>query len=79
MATVRFPPNSTRQGDVSRLADIQDVIRNVASKVPDAQVMADLDSTAAWAAKSSQGDPERRGITGFCWGGRNCIRSTRSI
>jgi carboxymethylenebutenolidase len=36
-----------RQGDVSRLADIQDVIRNVASKVPDQEVMSDLDATAA--------------------------------
>ena len=32
--------------------------------------MSDLDSTAAWAAKSSKGDANRLGITGFCWGGR---------
>ncbi|MFN9210510.1 MAG: dienelactone hydrolase family protein, partial [Betaproteobacteria bacterium] len=39
------------------------------SKVPDAQVMSDLDATAAWAAANG-GDPARLAITGFCWGGR---------
>jgi carboxymethylenebutenolidase len=38
--------------------------------VPDAQVMADLDATVAWAEQSSTGDRKRLGITGFCWGGR---------
>jgi carboxymethylenebutenolidase len=40
------------------------------SKVPDAQVMSDLDATAAWAARSSKGDKRKLAITGFCWGGR---------
>ncbi len=39
------------------------------SKVPDAQVQRDLDTTAAWAAANG-GDPDRLGIVGFCWGGR---------
>jgi len=63
------PDLFARQGDVSRLPDIAS-IRAVVSRVPDAQVMADLDATAAWAAASGEGDRGRLGITGFCWGGR---------
>ena len=58
-----------RQGDVSKLTDIAE-IRKVVNKVPDAQVMSDLDATVAWAMKSAKGDPNKLGITGFCWGGR---------
>jgi carboxymethylenebutenolidase len=57
-----------RQGDVSGLGSI-DEIRQVVNKVPDAQVMSDLDACVAWAARNS-GDTNRLGITGFCWGGR---------
>lgn len=64
------PELYARQGDVSQMTDINDVITKVVSKVPDAQVMADLDATVAWAEKSSKGDVKRLGITGFCWGGR---------
>lgn len=42
-----------RQGDVSKLTDIAE-IRKVVSKVPDAQVMSDLDATVAWAMKSAK-------------------------
>lgn len=59
-----------RQGDVSQLTDVQQIIGTVVSKVPDAQVMSDLDATIAWAAASSKGDTSKIGITGFCWGGR---------
>src|SRR5262245_5232712 len=59
-----------RQGDVSKLADIQEIVTTVVSKVPDAQVMADLDATAAWAKASGDGNAAKLGITGFCWGGR---------
>ncbi|HXA07092.1 MAG TPA: dienelactone hydrolase family protein [Bryobacteraceae bacterium] len=64
------PELYARQGDVSKIADIQEIISKVVSKVPDAQVMSDLDATAEWAAKSGKGDTSRLGITGFCWGGR---------
>jgi len=64
------PELYARQGDVSKLADIQEVISKVVSKVPDAQVMSDLDATVDWAAKTGKGDVNRLGITGFCWGGR---------
>lgn len=63
------PELYARQGDVSKLSDI-DEIRKVVSKVPDAQVLADLDAAVAWAKATRQGDVDKLGITGFCWGGR---------
>jgi carboxymethylenebutenolidase len=59
-----------RQGDVARLADIQQIIKDVVSRVPDAQVMSDLDAVVGWAEASRKGDASRVGITGFCYGGR---------
>ena len=58
-----------RQGDVSKITDFKEIIGRVVAKVPDAQVLQDLDATAAWASKSG-GDPKKLAITGFCWGGR---------
>ena len=58
-----------RQGDVTQLASFDD-IRPIVARVPDAQVMADLDATVAWAAKIGIGNAQKLGITGFCWGGR---------
>ncbi len=58
-----------RQGDVSKLADISQIMPIVA-KVPDAQVLSDLDSAVDWAEKSGHGNVAKLGITGFCWGGR---------
>ncbi|WP_372055149.1 dienelactone hydrolase family protein [Tistrella mobilis] len=66
---IAFDPFA-RQGDVTKLPDVQTIISTVVSKTPDAQVMADLDAIAAHAAAERGGDPERLGITGFCWGGR---------
>ena len=62
------PDLYARQGDVSTLTDIG-AIQTVVAKVPDAQVMSDLDAAAAWAA-SDGGDAGKLAITGFCWGGR---------
>jgi carboxymethylenebutenolidase len=64
------PELYARQGDVSKITNINDIISKVVSKVPDAQVMSDLDAAVAWARKSSKGDANKLGITGFCWGGR---------
>src|SRR3989449_5320850 len=64
------PELYARQGDVSKLTNIQDVISKVVSKVPDAQVMSDLDAAVEWAGKTGKGDVGRLGISGFCWGGR---------
>jgi carboxymethylenebutenolidase len=63
------PELFARQGDVSKLSNI-DEIRAIVAKVPDAQVLSDLDATLNWAVKSSKGNVDRVGITGFCWGGR---------
>jgi carboxymethylenebutenolidase len=63
------PEMFARQGDVSKLSNI-DEIRKVVAKVPDAQVLSDLDATVAWAVKSSKGNADKLAITGFCWGGR---------
>ena len=62
------PALYARQGDVSGLA-MEDVMKVVA-KVPDSQVMSDLDSTIAYARSTGKTDAKRVGITGFCWGGR---------
>ncbi len=58
-----------RQGDVSQIKEIPNIIP-IVSKVPDAQVMSDLDATVAWAKASGKADTAKLGITGFCWGGR---------
>lgn len=63
------PELYARQGDVSRMTDIQQVIREVVARVPDAQVMGDLDAAAQWAG-SDGGNVQRLSVTGFCWGGR---------
>ena len=63
------PELYARQGDPAKYTDIPKLISELVSKVPDAQVMDDLDSTAAWAAKNG-GDANKLGVTGFCWGGR---------
>ena len=64
------PEMFARQGDVSKMENIQDIIDNVVSKVPDAQVMGDLDASVEWAVRNSRGVRNRVAITGFCWGGR---------
>ncbi len=63
------PELFARQGDPSKYTDIPKLQAEVISKVPDAQAQADLDAAAAWAAANG-GDPDRLGILGFCWGGR---------
>jgi len=63
------PELYVRQGDVSKLPGIPE-IRAVVDRVPDAQVLTDLDATVAWAAASGDADADKLAITGFCWGGR---------
>nr|AAB58886.1 orf2 [Methylorubrum extorquens AM1] len=64
------PELYARQGDVSTLTDIQQIVSEVVSKVPDDQVMSDLDAAVAFAKGTGKADTARLGITGFCWGGR---------
>ncbi|HEY8156678.1 MAG TPA: dienelactone hydrolase family protein [Myxococcota bacterium] len=59
-----------RQGDPTKLTSVDEIVSGVVAKVPDAQVMSDLDATLAFAGASGQGDVARSAITGFCWGGR---------
>ena len=63
------PELFVRQGDPSAYGEIAKLQAEVISKVPDAQVMADLDATVAWAAAHG-GNTDKLAITGFCWGGR---------
>jgi carboxymethylenebutenolidase len=64
------PALYSREGDVSGMSDIQEIISKVVSKVPDAQVASDLDATLAWAKSTGKADTAKLGVTGFCWGGR---------
>ena len=63
------PELYARQGDPSNYNVMADLIKEVVSKVPDAQIMADLDGMVKWAAANG-GDVNKLAITGFCWGGR---------
>ena len=63
------PELYARQGDVSMLEDFAAIIK-IVSKVPDKQVMDDLDATVTWAKGTGKADTSKLGITGFCWGGR---------
>ena len=59
-----------RQGEPKGYTEIPKLIAEVVSKVPDAQVMADLDDCVAFAKGEGKADTAKLGITGFCWGGR---------
>jgi len=63
------PELFVRQGDAGSYGEISKLIAEVISKVPDAQVMGDLDATVAW-ARAQGADSGKLAITGFCWGGR---------
>lgn len=63
------PELFVRQGDAQGYGEMAKLIAEVIAKVPDAQVMGDLDATVAWAAANG-GDVKKLGVTGFCWGGR---------
>jgi carboxymethylenebutenolidase len=64
------PELFARQGDVSKISDFKEIFSKVVSKVPDAQVLSDLDAALAFAKKDPHTDTSRLSITGFCWGGR---------
>ncbi|MGQ2922124.1 MAG: dienelactone hydrolase family protein [Hydrogenophaga sp.] len=63
------PELFVRQGDAQSYGEMAKLISEVISKVPDEQVLGDLDATVKWAAANG-GDTSKLGITGFCWGGR---------
>ncbi len=59
----RFP-------DLGKLTSSAEIMSQVVSKTPDAEVMRDLDGAAGWAAAHS-GDEQRLAVIGFCRGGRD--------
>src|SRR5262245_54397357 len=63
------PELFVRQGDAGSYGEIAKLVAEVISKVPDEQVMGDLDATVAW-AKVQGADTSKLAVTGFCWGGR---------
>ena len=63
------PDLFVRQGDPKAFATVPELIKSLISKVPDQQVMKDLDAVVAY-AKANGGNVDKLGITGFCWGGR---------
>jgi carboxymethylenebutenolidase len=64
------PELYARIGDLSKMTDPHEIIQKVILKAPDATLLSDLDSAAAWAA-AHRGDPGRLGVMGFCRGGRD--------
>jgi carboxymethylenebutenolidase len=63
------PDLYARQGDPSKISNVQELIKTILAKVPDAEVMSDLDATVAYAKSSGKADTAKLAITGFCWGG----------
>ncbi len=63
------PELYARQGDPSKYSEMAKLMAEVVAKVPDEQVMADLDGAVKWAGANG-GNLAKVGITGFCWGGR---------
>jgi len=65
------PALYARYGDPASYdaAHLEGLIKDIVNKVPDSEVMGDLDTTLAF-AKTEGADTTKLGITGFCWGGR---------
>ncbi len=63
------PALYARQGDPASSENIQSLVRDIVSKVPDVQVMSDIDATIELAGTDG-GNSKKVAITGFCWGGR---------
>ena len=63
------PELFARQGDPTQYGEVAKLMAEIVSKVPDQQVMADLDGAVKWAGVNG-GNLKKVGITGFCWGGR---------
>lgn len=64
------PELFARQGDVSTMTDIGEILSQVVSTVPDAQVFSDIDASIAFAKASGHADTRKLGSVGFCYGGR---------
>ena len=63
------PDLYARQGDARKYTETAKLMSELVSRVPDAQVMSDLDGAVKWAGANG-GNLKKVAITGFCWGGR---------
>lgn len=63
------PALYAREGEVATIQTSAELNRQIFSKIPDTQSMADLDASVAW-AKTNGGNTNKLSVTGFCWGGR---------
>ena len=63
------PELFVRQGDPNDYGELAKLQSELIAKVPDSQVMGDLDACLRWAQQNG-GNASHAGITGFCWGGR---------
>jgi carboxymethylenebutenolidase len=64
------PELFAREGDPSKYPTIKELITNLVSKVPEDEVLSDLDATVVYARASGEADVSHLAVTGFCWGGR---------
>jgi carboxymethylenebutenolidase len=64
------PDLYARLGDASSETDMNKIMADIVSKIPDAQVLSDLDATLAFAKASGSANVARAAVTGLCWGGR---------
>ena len=65
------PSLYSRYGDPGKydMTTVQQLVTEIVGKVPDSEVMSDLDSTVAFAGGDGA-NTTKLAITGFCWGGR---------
>lgn len=63
------PELFVRQGDPGSYGGAAQINAELIPRVPDAQVLGDLDACVAWAGAHG-GNLNQLAITGFCWGGR---------
>lgn len=63
------PELFARQGDPQSYGEMAKLMAEIINKVPDAQVLGDLDAAVKWAGANG-GDAKKLAVTGFCWGGR---------
>ncbi|KAB8033374.1 dienelactone hydrolase family protein [Fluviispira multicolorata] len=59
-----------RQGDVTKLKDIPEIMTKVVSKVTTKQVNGDIDATFAFIKANKKANMSKTNIVGFCWGGK---------
>jgi carboxymethylenebutenolidase len=58
-----------RHGDPAQYTEIQKLVSDLVMKVPDDEVMKDLDAEVKFAA-GENANTKKLSVTGFCWGGR---------